>query len=481
MTITYPDGTILEAMALAHQQNELRVAVAGEGDVRTLRRLRGTWISEEFEPVRVEFAWERVEAAKVPDELDCLCPASLASRLISMVLADAGEDEDESLEDTVCVLPGDRQRARINPSSLVPEGPTLPARPSSLIGQQLNSYRVLSFLAAGGMGEVFRAHDTILGREVAIKILPSALACDPERLDRLRREARVLASLNHPNIATIYGLEEYRGTHFLVLELVEGETLATYIANKRGTIRETFHICSQIAEALGEAHKKAIVHRDIKPENIKLTPEGRVKVLDFGLAKAFSPESSAHDRIGKALVETEGGRLVGTPPYMSPEHVRGNVVDARSDLWAFGCLAYEMLTRKRAFTGSCAAETFAAILGQEPDWKWIPAETPPEIVGLLQRCLQKDARFRPVDAGTACRALQKAASSSTAPRRFPWRQASLAATLLLAGILTAVGFGASDPVPAGTRDQYLKHGRMARHRRCVWARKQASPRIRSLS
>jgi serine/threonine protein kinase len=357
----------------------------------------------------------------------------------------------------------------------------LPARPSSLIGRQLNGYRILSFLGAGGMCEVFRAHDTILGREVAIKILPSALAGDPERLDRLRREACVLASLNHPNIATIYGLEEYRDTHFLVLELVEGETLATYIANRRGTPRETFHICSQIAEALGEAHKKAIVHRDIKPENIKLTPQGRVKVLDFGLAKAFSAESPAHDRIGRALVETEGGRIVGTPPYMCPERLRGNTIDARSDLWAFGCLAYEMLTGKRAFAGGSPAETFAAILGQEPDWNRIPAETPAEIVGLLQRCLQKDARRRPADAETASRALQRAASSGPAPRRFSWRQASLAITLLLAGILTAVGFAAGDPLAAGTRSRDLKRVRTPRHRRCVFARRQSSHRFRSLS
>ena len=314
----------------------------------------------------------------------------------------------------------------------------LASRPSSLIDQQLNAYRILSFLGVGGMGEVYRAHDTVLGREVAIKTLTAAFACDPERLERLRREARVLASLNHPNIAAIYGLEECRGIHFLVLELVEGETLATRIANQSGTLRETFRICSEIAEALGAAHRKGIVHRDIKPANVKLTPEGRVKVLDFGLAKVLLPDGLAHDRTGTATMATEAGRILGTPDYMSPEQVRGHTLDARVDIWAFGCLAYELLSRKRPFSGGNMAETFVAILEREPSWKSIPAETPQSIVSLLQRCLQKDAQRRPNDLETARRVMEDAATSASVPSWLSLRNTILTGLFLLSCALTMV-------------------------------------------
>jgi eukaryotic-like serine/threonine-protein kinase len=308
--------------------------------------------------------------------------------------------------------------------------------PSPLIGQQLNAYRILSFLGRGGMGEVYRAHDTVLGREVAIKTLPSAFASDSERLERFRREARVLASLNHPNIAAIYGLEECRGTHFLVLELVEGETLAARIANRDGILRDTFRICSQIAEALEAAHRKGIVHRDIKPANVKLTPEGRVKVLDFGLAKTLLPYGADPDRTATATIATAPGRVLGTPEYMSPEQLRGDAVDARSDIWAFGCLAYELLSGKSIFSRSSLADTVAAILEREPDWKCIPAETPQPVVSLLQRCLQKDARLRLEDMETARRVLEEAAASATGPRWFSRRNAILTGILLLSGALT---------------------------------------------
>jgi eukaryotic-like serine/threonine-protein kinase len=304
--------------------------------------------------------------------------------------------------------------------------------PGSLIGQHLNAYRVISFLGAGAMGEVFRARDTVLQREVAIKTLPAAFASDPGRVERFRREARVLASLNHPNIAAIYGFEECRGVRFLVMELVEGETLATFIANGSPP-RAVFRICSQVAEALTAAHKRGIVHRDIKPANIKVTPEGRVKVLDFGLAKALCSRTSGEDQ---TVAATQAGRVVGTPAYMSPEQLRGQPLDARGDIWAFGCLLYEMLSRNRAFGGGSLPDTFAAILEREPDWKQLPAGTPASVAGLMQRCLQKDPRRRPENLETAQRILEEAAISEKVPHWYSRRASIVAGTLLLGGALT---------------------------------------------
>jgi eukaryotic-like serine/threonine-protein kinase len=314
------------------------------------------------------------------------------------------------------------------------EASTLPnASPGSLLGQQLNTYYVISVLGAGGMGEVFRARDTVLEREVAIKTLPPAFASDPERLERFRREARVLASLNHPNIAGIYGFEECRGVHFLVMELVEGETLTSVIA-KGIPQREVFRICSQVAEALAAAHQKEIVHRDIKPANIKLTPEGRVKVLDFGLAKVLWSRASGHDQT--VTVVTQAGKVVGTPAYMSPEQLRGQTFDSRSDIWAFGCLLYEMLSRSRAFGRGSMPDTFAAILEREPDWKQIPAGTPASVGDLMRRCLQKDTRRRLESLETAQSILQKASTFEKAPRWYTRRASIVAGVLVLAGLLT---------------------------------------------
>src|SRR3984893_2625731 len=216
-------------------------------------------------------------------------------------------------------------------------------------GTRLGSYEVVAPIGAGGMGEVYQAHDTKLGRDVAIKVLPEAFAHDPERLSRFQREAEMLASLNHPNIATIHGFEQSGGTSYLVMELVSGETLADRIKREGAVpIEEALGIVRQIAEALEAAHEKSIIHRDLKPANVKVTPEGKVKVLDFGLAKAFEGDGGPDLSNAPTLTAmgTEEGRILGTPAYMSPEQARGKSVDKRTDIWAFGCVLYELLTGK---------------------------------------------------------------------------------------------------------------------------------------
>jgi eukaryotic-like serine/threonine-protein kinase len=260
-----------------------------------------------------------------------------------------------------------------------------------LEGAQVGPYRILSPLGAGGMGKVYRARDTKLGRDVAIKTLPSEFARNPERLARLRREAQTLASLNHPHIAAIYGLEESADLDCLVLELVEGEALCGPLPMPIALDR-----AGQVAEALAAAHDKGIIHRDLKPANVKVTPQGRVKVLDFGLAKVIwrtesNPDLS--DRTPLIGVETTAG-LVGTPGYMSPEQASGGEVDQRTDIWAFGCLFYELLTGSRAFPGDTVAETIAAVMDREPDWQALPAKTPAKLLNLLRQCLHKDANRR---------------------------------------------------------------------------------------
>jgi len=278
-------------------------------------------------------------------------------------------------------------------------------------GARLGSYRIRSLLGRGGMGVVYRAHDPKLGRDVAIKTLPKQFGEDPERLVRFRREARVLASLNHPNIAAIYGLEESGGVNFLILELVEGETLAE-VLKRTGpmSLDESLRVMSQVAEALEAAHRKGITHRDIKPANIKLTPEGRVKVLDFGLAKILRTETA----MAGAGLDTEAGRILGTPRYMSPEQVRGREVDRRADIWAFGCVLYELLTAKPALFGQTVSDTIAAILGNEPDYNTLPEATPIQIRRLIQQCLAKDLDQRLQDVAAARRAM---AEAQERPRR----------------------------------------------------------------
>lgn len=271
-------------------------------------------------------------------------------------------------------------------------------------GVRLGSFEILGPLGSGGMGEVYRARDLRLGRDVALKLLPEAFARDPDRAARFQREARLLAAVNHPAIAAIYGAEESGAREFIVMELVPGETLADKLGPGALPIDESLRIARQIAEALEAAHERGVVHRDLKPSNIKVTPEGKVKVLDLGLAKAMEPSSpDAAISNSPTLVadRTRPGTILGTAEYMSPEQARGKEVDKRGDIWAFGCILFEMLSGRRAFTGETTSDALVAILSSEPDWSALPRETPERIRELLERCLQKDAGQRLRDAGDA--------------------------------------------------------------------------------
>ena len=266
-------------------------------------------------------------------------------------------------------------------------------------GTRLGPYEIAVRIGVGGMGEVYRATDTNLARQVAIKVLPDTVASDAERLARFDREARTLASLNHPNIAGIYGLEKSAGTTALVMELVEGPTLADRIAEGAIPVDEALAIAKQIAEALEAAHEQGIIHRDLKPANVKVRPNGIVKVLDFGLAKAMQPVASTSPALSQLPTittpeMTQAGMILGTAAYMSPEQARGKTLDTRADVWAFGCVLYEMLTTRSPFVGETISETIAKVLEREPDWRAIPTSTPRRIRQLLRRCLQKDQRQR---------------------------------------------------------------------------------------
>ena len=265
-----------------------------------------------------------------------------------------------------------------------------------MIGETLSHYKILDKLGAGGMGEVYRAEDTTLGRAVAIKVLPEAFTEDPERLARFEREAKLLATLNHPHIAQIYSLEEVNGRKLLVMELVEGQTLAEHISKGPIRLEDSLPIALQIAQALEAAHERGIVHRDLKPANINLTPEGEVKVLDFGLAKPVSDTASGDSTRSPTLTysPTQAEVLLGTPAYMSPEQARGQEVDKRSDIWAFGVVLWEMLTGERLFDGATVSDVLAAVLRAEPDWQILPDQTPVAIHKLLRRCLTRDPKDR---------------------------------------------------------------------------------------
>jgi len=280
-----------------------------------------------------------------------------------------------------------------------------------MISDTVSHYRILEKLGAGGMGEVYLAEDTNLDRQVAIKVLPDVFADDAERLARFEREAKLLASLNHPNIAVIHGFEEADGKRFLVLELVEGETLAERIKKGPLPIDEALEVCRQIAEGLESAHEKGVIHRDLKPANVKITPEGKVKVLDFGLAKAFHEEPAAADLSHSPTITdvmTQNGVILGTAAYMSPEQARGKSIDKRTDIWAFGCCLYEALSGKTAFLEETISDSIAAVLGKEPDWGALPASLSVEIRRLLRRCLDKNAHQRLRDIGEARVAIDNA-------------------------------------------------------------------------
>jgi hypothetical protein len=273
-----------------------------------------------------------------------------------------------------------------------------------MINSNIAHYKITGKLGQGGMGEVYLATDTMLEREVAIKVLPQSFAANSARLARFKREAKVLAALNHPNIAAIYGIEESAETHALIMELVEGETLGERLRREPMTVPEALDCCRQIAEALEAAHDKGIIHRDLKPENVKIDQDGHVKVLDFGLAKEVVDSSSSENQDASPTIThmtTVPGELLGTAPYMSPEQARARQVDKRSDIWSFGCVLYECLTGKPIFHGEDVTETLASIIKGEPDWAALPDDTPPTIQLLLRKCLNKDRKRRLRDIGDA--------------------------------------------------------------------------------
>ena len=263
-------------------------------------------------------------------------------------------------------------------------------------GTRLGHYDVTSLLGEGGMGQVWQATDTQLNRQVALKILPDAFASDPDRLARFTREAQILASLNHPGIAAIYGIEETEGTRALVLELVEGPTLADRIAQGAMPLDDALPIARQIAEALEAAHEAGVIHRDLKPANIKVRKDGTVKVLDFGLAKALEPAPEADPSQSPTLTAaaTQMGVILGTAAYMSPEQARGKPVDRRADIWAFGVVLFEMVTGRRPFQGRDVSEVLGGVLRLEPEWNALPGDTPPRVSTLLRRCLEKEPKQR---------------------------------------------------------------------------------------
>jgi Tol biopolymer transport system component len=318
-------------------------------------------------------------------------------------------------------------------------------------GTRLGPYEIFFALGAGGMGEVYRATDTKLKRQVAIKVLPPAFTTDPDRLARFQREAEVLASINHPNIAAIYGVEDANGATALVLELVEGPTLAERIATGPIPLDEALPIATQIIDALEAAHEKGILHRDLKPANIKIRSDGAVKVLDFGLAKAMEPAATSNASITAAPTVTSPammtgvGVILGTAAYMSPEQAKGQPVDARSDIWAFGCVAYEMLTGTRPFAGEDVAETLAAVLRAEPDWTALPANTTVPMRRLLTRCLQKDRRRRLAAIADARLELEDAKSPSVTPRPRSRQVAGIVAGAAIIAAIAAVLYALRGP------------------------------------
>jgi len=312
------------------------------------------------------------------------------------------------------------------------------------IGRQVGNYQFVSLAGAGGMGEVYRARDTKLKREVAIKVIPDEFSRDPERISRFQREAQLLASLNHPNIAAIYDLEELNGSRFLILEMVEGETLADQIQRGPIPVEEALKIALQIAEALEAAHEKNVIHRDLKPANIKVTAEGTVKVLDFGLAKALADDERTADDTAKpplSMAATSPGLILGTAAYMSPEQAKGRAVDRRTDIFAFGAVLYEILTGGPAFDGKDVGGILASVIEREPDWSKLPSTVPFRIRELLRRCLEKDPKKRRRDAGDLrldiVQAMAEPAealpqvTAAARPSRLVWMGLAVAAAIVL--------------------------------------------------
>ena len=326
-------------------------------------------------------------------------------------------------------------------------------------GAQLGPYKIISQLGAGGMGEVYRARDSKLNREVAIKILPEAFAHDDEWVSRFKREAQVLASLNHPNIAAIYGLEEFNGAHGLVMELVDGTTLADRITLGPIALSESLPIALQITEALEYAHEKGVIHRDLKPANIKIARDGAVKILDFGLAKVFDDDAVAQDsklsHSPTMIRGTQAGMILGTAAYMSPEQAQGKPVDKRSDIWSFGVVLSEMLTGSQLFDGETVSDIIAAVLRDKVDWSVLPAEAPASLRKLLGRCLERDRKRRLRDIGDARIEIADMLTDSpdaafaspvtTASSKAGWREI---AWLLAALLVVAIGWVVLRPASA---------------------------------
>ena len=321
-------------------------------------------------------------------------------------------------------------------------------------GSVIGSYEVIEPIGVGGMGEVYRARDSRLRREVALKILPAAIAGDPDRIARFEREAQALAALNHPHIAHIYGVEESQSTTALVLELVDGETRAERIARGPVQMAEAVSMAQSVADAMDSAHAHGIVHRDLKPANVKINTAGVLKVLDFGLAKTLTdPVVSGGDVDAPTITSasTRIGVVLGTAAYMSPEQTRGLPVDRRADVWAFGCLLFEMLAGSAAFTGSTSSDILAAVLHGDPQWQKLPAGTPPALVQLLRRCLEKDQRRRFHDIADVRLMLEDAAiepsHAAESPRHRPraWISAALLGAAAGAAILAVVQWRRSPP------------------------------------
>jgi Tol biopolymer transport system component len=357
-----------------------------------------------------------------------------------------------------------------NESRISPEGCM------SMIGKTLGHYAVSALIGRGGMGEVYRAKDQKLGRDVAIKVLPDEFARDADRVARFQREAKLLASLNHPNLAAIYGFEESNGTHFLVLELIEGDTLTDRINARPIPVEESLILALQIAEALEAAHEKGVIHRDLKPANIKVTPDGKVKILDFGLAKAFAGEQEDLNLSNSptlSVAATQQGVILGTAAYMSPEQAKGKPVDKRADVWAFGCVVFEMLTGRSVFAADDVSQTLARVLERKPDYSTLPPNLHPKIIEMLERCLEKDPRNRYGSVSDARVDIQKALddpggifvrpAETMGPRArvrhmLPW----LAAVVALSVIVTAFAVWKLKPVeprPVVRFDYELPEGR----------------------
>jgi len=327
-------------------------------------------------------------------------------------------------------------------------------------GTKLGTFEIASHIGSGGMGEVYCAHDTKLGRDVAIKVLPEQFAREPERLARFQREAKMLAALNHPNIAAIYGLEQSGSTHYLVMELVKGPTLAERILGGPVPVDETLPIAKQVADAVEYAHDHNVIHRDLKPANIKVTAEGMVKVLDFGLAKAMSDEPTAADISNSptlSMAATRQGMILGTAAYMSPEQAKGKTADRRADVWAFGVVLYELLTGKQAFGGDDVTEVLAAVVMKEPALDALPAKTPPPIRNLVRRCLEKTLRRRLPHIGEARMTIEDVLSGAAPSEPAPAAAARsktgerltqvAAAAMTLIAIAFAIGFVLRAPQP----------------------------------